>query len=735
MRKHFVFIVCLIFLISLPLAHASSEYYSYSYARLSYVQGDVFIQHTEDLGFEEGVVNLTLIEGEKLGTREGRTEIHFGRKNYLRLDSHTKLDLIKLPRQGDDLIKLHLLSGNVYLRIDLLEREKDIEIHTPDASFYFLEEGLYRLEVREDRECEIFVLEGSAEAAGEEGSVLVREDEKLVASNGSFLSEAEYFSSRYLEDGFAEWNISRDSLHKRYVERNYLPSELNEYEAELANNGRWIYEAPYGNVWIPRVSHSTWRPYYHGRWVWYPIIGWNWVSYDPWGWCVHHYGRWHWGLGLGWYWIPTRHWGPSWVHWHHGYDYIGWSPLSYYNHPVVIVNNRFYGRYNNRSYPVHSRALTVVHKNQLQNRQISKVALSGNQTSRLGKISLSSKQPSIRPAVNKNSIQSKEAAKVLSRSNVRPVGKAFSSGTASRSISRVGADAIRGSSGSIIDSKTIGKNRSVTTETGKLLHSTTSSRSFAKHYSSSSARAPSSSRSSSTPVTNLYSRSQIKIYPSKQISSSGSKTTRPSSSYRNIRSYSDSKSSSGASSRTGIRDYQSRSPNGSSQFSREYPSSVSETYSQSRSRLPERSSVTSYSSRNLESPSYSRSNRTYTRSESPPISSSYRSNTSARYGSSSRKPTTSSQRYSSSQGRSSFNSTSSRSAPSLSSRSYKPSSSRTSSNSYSRSSPSSSRSSSSLGSRSSSSRSSSSSSRSSSRSSVSRSSSSRSSSSKKIKRK
>ena len=85
----------------------------------------------------------------------------------------------------------------------------------------------------------------------------------------------------------------------------------------------------------------TGGPITYGRWAWYPIIGWTWVSYEPWGWCTSHYGRWGWGADLGWYWIPQNHWawGPAWVHWYWDNDYIGWCPLSYYNYPAVIVNN------------------------------------------------------------------------------------------------------------------------------------------------------------------------------------------------------------------------------------------------------------------------------------------------------------------------------------------------------------------------------------------------------------
>lgn len=432
MRKIAVFTFCLVLLSGFIFSYQEEDYYAYSFARLNYVKGDVYIQRAEDQGYEEGTVNLPIVQGDKLGTRDGRAEIHFGKKNYLRIDNYTQIDFVSLPQRENDVVSLHLLSGNIYLRISFLDREKDFEVHSPDGSFYILEEGLYRFEVKDNRETVVYGAAGSVEAAGEEGSELIRSGERLVAANGFFTSGPNYSYASY-EDSFSEWNRGRDIFHNRYVRRTYLPTELYEYEAELAYYGQWVYERPYGYVWIPDVYHYTWRPYYHGRWIWYPICGWTWISYEPWGWCVSHYGRWHWRVGLGWYWIPTRYWGPSWVHWYSGYDYIGWCPLSYYNRPVVIVDNTFYGRYSDRYYPVRSRALTVVHKNQLSARHISKAALTRSSVNRLSKISLSSAQPKIRPTSNKLSLKSSSAAKALSRTNLRQVSKSYSSGATARS--------------------------------------------------------------------------------------------------------------------------------------------------------------------------------------------------------------------------------------------------------------------------------------------------------------
>jgi hypothetical protein len=421
MRKSATILTALAFLfLPLILIAQEEQYDGSSFARLTYVQGNVSVERAQDLGVEEGVVNLALVEGDRLNTGDGRAEVNIGRKNYLRLDRGSQVEFSNLPRRGDNRTRLHLLSGRVYLRVGFLEEEKTLELHTPDASFYILEAGLFRFEVRENAETELQVLEGSLEAAGESGSQLIDSREQLIASNGHLGAET---TLSYGRDDFDHWNSERDSLHGQYVSKRYLPAEFADYEYELASNGYWAYERPYGYVWVPHVYYTDWRPYYYGRWVWYPVCGWTWVSSEPWGWCVYHYGRWHWRLGLGWYWIPHRHWGPAWVHWYSGYNYIGWCPLSWYNRPVVIVNNYFYDRYQRPHYPGASRALTVVRKNQLQNPNISRVALSRSESSRLGQITLQARQPSVAPVVKRGSLGKASPSAVTSRSPLKPSGK------------------------------------------------------------------------------------------------------------------------------------------------------------------------------------------------------------------------------------------------------------------------------------------------------------------------
>ena len=177
MKKPAIITALFLFAVGLSLAQTDGEepkYTNESFARLRSISGDVYIQKGAEEGFEDGVVNMPIEEGDRLGTTDGRAELYLGKKTYLRLDNNTKVEIISLPKKGSDLTRLRVVKGNIYLSINQLEKEKAIEVHTPDASFYALGEGLYRIDVFEKRKTDIFVFRGVIEAAGEEGSLLLK---------------------------------------------------------------------------------------------------------------------------------------------------------------------------------------------------------------------------------------------------------------------------------------------------------------------------------------------------------------------------------------------------------------------------------------------------------------------------------------------------------------------------------------------------------------------------------
>jgi hypothetical protein len=431
MRKKMFLVLSLVFslvLFSLVLKAQETEqedrpYNNYSVARLSFLEGKAFVQRASDVGYEEAVINDPIAEGDRISTMDGRLEIQFGRRNYLRLDSDTKIDVLNLPTKNSELTRFRLWSGHAYLTVNNLDKEKNIEIHTPDSSFYILEKGVYRFDVDENKGTEILVFRGLAEASGEQDSYLVKGEQRLEIAEGRFAGRPTSFRA-VAEDSFDRWNESRNQETNKFYARRYLPSELEDFESELSAYGDWVYVPPYGYVWVPRNVDEDWRPYYYGRWTWIPLTGWTWVPYEPWGWVAFHYGRWHWAVGIGWYWIPTSIWGPAWVSWWWDVDYFAWAPLSWYGHPVVIINNVFYDRYTG-VYPVHSRALVVVRKDQLRAPDIRRAALKPEVLKSVhleNKVTLSSTRLPFRPEGNRITVEKLDGKKVILRQDSQTTG-------------------------------------------------------------------------------------------------------------------------------------------------------------------------------------------------------------------------------------------------------------------------------------------------------------------------
>ncbi len=413
--------LAIIVLLATGAAYAQDQdtkYTNESVARMSFVSGKTYVQRASDLGFEEGALNMPISEGDRIGTTDGRAEIHFGRGNYIRLDGETKIDVLNLPKKGDEQARIRVWSGSMYLVVGSLKKEKAVELHTADASFYVLDKGVYRVDVRENRDTEILVYAGLIEAAGEEGSTLLKASQRLEVSEGRFLSKPSSFIA-VANDGFDKFNESRDQVARRMASKSYLPEELGDFEAELEEHGEWTYLPPYGNVWVPGGVDDDWRPYHYGRWTWLPLTGWTWWPYEPWGWSTFHYGRWHWGVGLGWYWIPTGLWGPAWVNWWWDYDYFAWAPISYWGYPVVVIGGSFYGNYYGPYYPYGSAALTVIRRDSLKAPNVSANALRGDSLAGLNKMSLSHRSLDIRPAGTKISVQPLEGNRVLLRRDDR----------------------------------------------------------------------------------------------------------------------------------------------------------------------------------------------------------------------------------------------------------------------------------------------------------------------------
>ncbi|MBE0664931.1 MAG: hypothetical protein IH584_03845 [Candidatus Aminicenantes bacterium] len=387
-------------------ANEAKYYDNAKVVRIKNVDGEGFVQRSYEEGNEEATVNLPLFEKDTVGTTEGRLGIYLGRLNYLRLDADSIVMLEKIPQLRKTDLNVRVERGSIYLDIENLDNEKGIEIQTPDCGIFILDKGIYRVNVSENAQTEVLVMEGIAEVAGQESSRNVRENQKIVMSGGD-IEERPYYFYASEKDDFDLWNEAQNSKlsYARYGTSRYLQNGYEDTEYEMSRSGRWSYMSEFRSyAWIPYNTNSNWMPYANGRWVWNPYYGYTWISYDTCGWFTHHYGRWHWSYSFGWHWLPGYHWSPAWVSWFGNDQYYGWSPLSWWNRPVVIINNSWNRNYDyRRGIPHNSRSTIIIRKNELSAANAQRVALKkgtlGQNTGQI--IAYRGKAPSDRPALNK----------------------------------------------------------------------------------------------------------------------------------------------------------------------------------------------------------------------------------------------------------------------------------------------------------------------------------------------
>ena len=386
--------------------------------RIKNVEGEGFVQRSYDEGNEEATANLPVFEKDTVGTTEGRLAVYLGRMNYLRLAGDTVVVLEKIPQLRKTDLNVRVEQGSIYLDIESLDQEKGIEIQTADCGIFLLSKGVYRVNANREGRTEVVVLEGIAEVAGREDSLNVRENQMIVMEQGE-VNERPFYYSAADKDDFDRWNeVQNQELgYARFGTSRYLQSGYEDYEYEMSRAGRWTYMSDFNTYgWTPYYANSDWRPYANGRWVWNPYYGYVWTSYDTCGWFTHHYGRWNWSYNQGWCWIPSYHWSPAWVSWFWNDSYYGWSPLSWWNRPIVIVNNRWDRRYDyRRGMPRDSRSTIIIRKNELSAPNINRVALHRGAfgQNNEGTISYRGGAPTDRLAFNKVTVINAEGRSVI----------------------------------------------------------------------------------------------------------------------------------------------------------------------------------------------------------------------------------------------------------------------------------------------------------------------------------
>jgi hypothetical protein len=319
-------------------------------ARVSLIAGDVSLRRAGSDKWEHAVLNVPLVEGDRLATGAGaRVEIQIDARNFVRVGEYATLDIVTLRDEG---IALSLPEGTATLRLARFDHDHEyFEIDAPGTTVAAEKQGLYRLDVEKDGKVRVAVREGGRARLYSESSGFTLRDGRIAESvtYGNSTEPDWEFSNVRPFDSWDTWVDSRERdllARVRYDNRDrYYDSQVYGAE-ELDAYGDWVQTRDYGYVWRPRATvvniYNDWAPYRYGHWDWCPPYGWVWVGDEPWGWAPYHYGRWVY-VDNYWCWAPRGYFGyrhRSWwrpalvafvnIHFSYG-DNICWYPLPYHH--------------------------------------------------------------------------------------------------------------------------------------------------------------------------------------------------------------------------------------------------------------------------------------------------------------------------------------------------------------------------------------------------------------------
>jgi hypothetical protein len=316
--------------IAMPaLAQDPGEAPDHGVARISFLTGEVNVQRGDSGELVAAELNAPLVARDHILTaQDSRAEVQLDWANFVRLASDSEVRMAELKDRD---FLLQVVSGTMTFRV-LRDSDSQVEISTPMVAIRPRLAGTYRITVRDDYSAEVTVRSGEAEIFAGNKTDFLRAGQTLLVS-GDPSSPQRIYRAAIARDDWDRWNENRDHDLERSDSYKYVSRDI--YGAEdLAGHGRWVYDSPYGWVWVPSVD-AAWVPYRVGRWTWVDYYGWTWISGDPWGWAPYHYGRWYHAPSYGWVWYPgeTRvryYWRPALVSFFGWGVNVGWVSLAPY---------------------------------------------------------------------------------------------------------------------------------------------------------------------------------------------------------------------------------------------------------------------------------------------------------------------------------------------------------------------------------------------------------------------
>ncbi len=306
--------------------------YEYSYARIvriSYVHGDAQVSRPDQQNWEKAFLNLPIQQGYTIATTDGgRVEIEFESGATARVAENSILQFTELALfEGGRITKLTLTQGTGTFYANPSSRDTYLVV-TPQLQVTAHDKAEFRLDVFNDGSS-VSVFRGDVTVDSAAGSERITKGQTLAYSAAQ--PDTLRVEANPSADEWDRWVSSRDDSTSGQREQvlQYTRAPFSYGLADLSNYGAW-YDVPgYGYGWAPWGTAAGWMPFWDGRWLFYPGLGWTWISNEPWGWVPYHFGRWVWTPVYGWVWLPGyyNYWCPANVYWVRVGNRLGWAPL------------------------------------------------------------------------------------------------------------------------------------------------------------------------------------------------------------------------------------------------------------------------------------------------------------------------------------------------------------------------------------------------------------------------
>jgi FecR protein len=278
--------------------------------RLSQIRGAVQFDRSNGHGYEPAIINLPVVEQNRLKTTVGVAEVEFEDNSTLRVgpDSEVQFALLGRTGEGNTVSTIRLVSGTAY--VSLVKgggkAANMFDVAFGDRTIHLQPDTHVRLEM-DDQRAKLAVLSGTVHVDGPNGAMdISRKNTATFALAGDTQpAVAKGIGAESLD----AWDKQLDQYHSSVasltnvggVPYSYGLSDMSYYGA-FANTGGC------GMMWRPYFASAAWDPYGNGTWAYYTGAGYSWVSPYPWGWTPYHYGSWAFCPGAGWGWTPGGSW-------------------------------------------------------------------------------------------------------------------------------------------------------------------------------------------------------------------------------------------------------------------------------------------------------------------------------------------------------------------------------------------------------------------------------------------